>query len=150
MRHSSETFRELQDWYAAQCDEEWEHKFGVSITTLDNPGWGVEIDLSGTWLETKAFEPVERDEKSENWIVCKLQNGKFTAYGGPSQLQQMIEIFLAWAKSVPDWLSKPPEQPESLERQIENQAAWAAQDTTSQAEMCKAEGCSEKRRSEDG
>ena len=145
MKDSNETLRELQDWYAAQCDEWWEHEFGVSITTMDNPGWSVEIDLDGTLLETRQFETIERDEESKNWLVCKVQNCKFIAYGGPSQLQEMIEIFLAWAKTVPDWLSQPPEQPQSLTRQLENQKAWAAQETTPQANICMTDGCSLKR-----
>jgi hypothetical protein len=28
----------LQGWYATQCDGDWEHEYGVSIETLDNPG----------------------------------------------------------------------------------------------------------------
>jgi hypothetical protein len=31
--------RELQQWYLAQCDGDWEHEWGVQIGTLDNPGW---------------------------------------------------------------------------------------------------------------
>jgi ribosomal protein L37E len=31
----------LSDWYAAQCDGDWEHEFGIHIGTLDNPGWSV-------------------------------------------------------------------------------------------------------------
>jgi hypothetical protein len=28
----------LMRWYAAHCDGEWEHTYGVVIDTLDNPG----------------------------------------------------------------------------------------------------------------
>ncbi|MGW1432997.1 Imm53 family immunity protein [Streptomyces sp. NPDC002431] len=41
----------LQGWYSAQCDEDWEHEWGVRINTLDNPGWSVRIDLEDTDLE---------------------------------------------------------------------------------------------------
>jgi hypothetical protein len=40
----------LQRWYSAHCDGEWEHGFGVTIETLDNPGWSVKIDVEGTEL----------------------------------------------------------------------------------------------------
>jgi hypothetical protein len=30
----------LSTWYQSQCDERWEHSFGLKIETLDNPGWG--------------------------------------------------------------------------------------------------------------
>jgi hypothetical protein len=29
----------LSRWYAAHCSGEWEHQYGVSIQTIDNPGW---------------------------------------------------------------------------------------------------------------
>lgn len=28
----------LQQWYLQQCNEDWEHSWGVRIATLDNPG----------------------------------------------------------------------------------------------------------------
>jgi hypothetical protein len=35
--------RQIQDWYKSQCNGEWEHSCGLSIETLDNPGWRVQI-----------------------------------------------------------------------------------------------------------
>lgn len=46
---------ELQKWYMSQCNGEWEHSYFVSIGTLDNPGWKLEIDLRHTNLETQVF-----------------------------------------------------------------------------------------------
>jgi hypothetical protein len=40
----------LQNWYAAQCDGNWEHAWGIKIDTLDNPGWTVTIYLHDTPL----------------------------------------------------------------------------------------------------
>jgi hypothetical protein len=37
--HAPGTLTWLQAWYAEQCDGDWEHQFGVSVETLDNPGW---------------------------------------------------------------------------------------------------------------
>jgi hypothetical protein len=34
--------------YEAQCNGDWEHGFGASIDTLDNPGWLLKVDLAGT------------------------------------------------------------------------------------------------------
>jgi len=28
----------LMNWYVAQCDGDWEHRFGFEIGTLENPG----------------------------------------------------------------------------------------------------------------
>jgi hypothetical protein len=100
---------DLQAWYDAQCNGDWEHSFGVHIETLDNPGWKVTIDLHGTRLEELPFSPVHRGEPdvekdADTWIDCKVENGKFLAYGGSSQLEPILQTFLAWAKSVPEWL----------------------------------------------
>jgi hypothetical protein len=31
-------FEWLQEWYAGRCNGDWEHSFGVSTDSLDNPG----------------------------------------------------------------------------------------------------------------
>src|SRR3954469_18783567 len=49
----SDVLDQLQRWYAQHCNGEWEHSYGISIQTLDNPGWRVKIDLHQTDLESK-------------------------------------------------------------------------------------------------
>ena len=29
----------LEEWYVSNCDGDWEHTFGITINTIDNPGW---------------------------------------------------------------------------------------------------------------
>ena len=53
----------LQAWYATQCDGDWEHDYGVSIQTLDNPGWHLSVDLTETALAKAQFDPI-RIERS--------------------------------------------------------------------------------------
>jgi hypothetical protein len=43
-------FAELQRWYEAQCNGDWEHHNGITIESCDNPGWWVKIDLADTSL----------------------------------------------------------------------------------------------------
>ena len=96
----------LMDWYAAQCDGEWEHRYGVTIGTLDNPGWTLEIDLAGTSLETRDFEPVAHNISPEeaihgpsgnkNWWTCEVEESVFKAFGGPRDLEAMIGLFREW------------------------------------------------------
>lgn len=38
----------LAKWHRAQCNGDWEHMYGVTIETTDNPGWWVKIELDGT------------------------------------------------------------------------------------------------------
>jgi hypothetical protein len=86
-----ESLTELQRWYLDQCDEDWEHSYGVTIGTLDNPGWSLTIDLVDTALEGKPFEPIqygmlnEAETSEDEWIHCKVEDNKFTAFGGPPQ-----------------------------------------------------------------
>jgi hypothetical protein len=35
---TNSSFDALLQWYAAHCDSEWEHTYGVTLDTLDNPG----------------------------------------------------------------------------------------------------------------
>ena len=93
----------LQQWYLQQCDEDWEHSYGVRIETLDNPGWSLDINLADTSLEGKAFDPVhygmfeEAETSGNEWLFCKVENNMFSARGGPLKLDEMINVFLQWA-----------------------------------------------------
>jgi len=59
--HMTDELSWLQQWYSAQCDGEWEHGSGITIETLDNPGWSVEICVEGTELASAPFEPVKTE-----------------------------------------------------------------------------------------
>jgi Immunity protein 53 len=97
----------LQNWYAAQCDGDWEHSYGVEIATLDNPGWYVVISLVGTPLEGATFQPVDESNRSEDdWIDCRLveehphRDGFRGPYlwgaGGPHNLSKILHVFREW------------------------------------------------------
>ena len=87
----------LQSWYLDQCDGDWEHQYGVSIGTLDNPGWFLRVDLRGTALESRAFVAVEDLEADSEWMQCKVENEVFEAHCGPTMLSAAIVAFLEWA-----------------------------------------------------
>jgi len=95
----------LQSWYRIQCNDEWEHQHGIIIETLDNPGWVVRIDLTGTSLEGKRMKPVACtvnhsgiDGKNE-WMDCKTENNQFVGAGGPTSLIQICEVFMNWVEA---------------------------------------------------
>lgn len=90
---------ELQLWYESQCNEDWEHQYGVSIETLDNPGWTVTIDLEDTELDGKPFHTVEDLEPEREWIRCWVEESKFKGVGGPRKLEEILRIFLEWSNS---------------------------------------------------
>jgi hypothetical protein len=97
----------LTQWYLAQCDDDWEHHFGVSIETLDNPGWSLTVDLEGTPLQDRPFEPIRDNVDTQgaiegpsgdaSWMVCKREGMKFSGAGGPRDLGRLIRIFRTWA-----------------------------------------------------
>jgi hypothetical protein len=89
----------LQHWYTSQCNEDWEHSFGVKIETLDNPGWWLEVDLRETDLSGKEFNTISRGDSEDDvdWIHCKVESDKFVGSGGASNLAELLQHFLAWA-----------------------------------------------------
>ena len=90
----------VQKWYAAQCDGDWEHQNGVSIGTLDNPGWSVAIDLRGTDLEATAFAEVARLEPKRAWIACKVEGNQWKGAGGPHMLAEILATFVRWVQGI--------------------------------------------------
>ena len=91
----------LQEWYVQQCDGTWEHTHGISISTLDNPGWRIKIDLNETNLKNSSFEEVVFGSDGKNdWYRCSVKNFSFEGYGGPMRLNDLISTFLDWANNV--------------------------------------------------
>jgi hypothetical protein len=93
------------DWYGAQCNGEWENRYGVSIQSCDNPGWWVKIDLADTLLETRSFAPVKRGEVESldpqpPWLRCYIEDGVFNGAGDPSTLEEILRVFLDWAEQT--------------------------------------------------
>jgi hypothetical protein len=112
------TLQRLQRWFASNCDQEWEHDFGVKIETLDNPGWLVQIDLIGTPLCEANFEPVEVGDHDGLkparqvgcWMACRIhERSPYVTHQrqGPvwigtcstDWLEHMLTIFLDWAEA---------------------------------------------------
>ena len=110
--HMTDELSWLQQWYSAQCDGEWEHGFGITIETIDNPGWSVKISLEGTELAAAPFEPVKNDVSETNWIQCRVAERKawptlrsspnyraFEGHGGALNLPDIIKTFRTWAET---------------------------------------------------
>ncbi|HKX28891.1 MAG TPA: immunity 53 family protein [Blastocatellia bacterium] len=89
-----DVIEKIQSWYASQCDGDWEHQFGVTIDTLDNPGWSVKIDLVRTSLENVSVDPLKKDHGDQDWIFCEVRNNEFLGAGDPSKLRQILEFFI--------------------------------------------------------
>ena len=139
-------FTDLQKWYASNCDGEWEHDYGVKIETLDNPGWGVTVDLDETNLEDREFQNVEDKPSEESWMECFVEGAKFRGFGDPGRLEQILGIFIAWAKSQnEDWLKLPEPLSDKKRQQLEDEQFFNLLDEEIGPELCRHEGCRHKR-----
>lgn len=83
----------LERWYEKACDGDWEHLYGISIDTLDNPGWRVRVDLRETMCEDMCMNEIAQDNGEKDWLVCHIKNGVFEGYGDCCKLGTIIEIF---------------------------------------------------------
>jgi hypothetical protein len=94
--------RQLQEWYLANCDGDWEHSYGIEIGTLDNPGWSLKVDLLGTSCAGRTFTDmsVGDSETDTSWYVCRVVENRYESYGGALMLDTMIEQFLKWAAPI--------------------------------------------------
>jgi hypothetical protein len=94
---SDDPLARLQQWYADQCDGDWEHREGIEIGTLDNPGWSVRISLGGTELAGRPFEQLRADRTKDDWLQAWIETGTWNAACGPLSLGEAVDTFLAWA-----------------------------------------------------
>ena len=98
----SDTLLRLQAWYHDQCNGDWEHTYGISIGTLDNPGWCFTVELTDTYLYETAFDSTAFDgEQAHDWFQCTRKSNPaiFEGACGPRHLNTVIGIFLEWAEA---------------------------------------------------
>jgi hypothetical protein len=83
----------IEQWFADHCNEDWEHQYGITINTLDNPGWDVAIALKETELENLIVEYVLIDNSDDDWFAYKVENSVFYGYGDPTKLEIILQKF---------------------------------------------------------
>ena len=90
----------LETWFATHCDGDWEHGEGIKISTLDNPGWSIDIDLGDTQFEELKLKPLKIEKSDQDWIVASIENKVFKIRCGPKNLSQSINIFFNWVDEI--------------------------------------------------
>jgi hypothetical protein len=103
----SSELTELQAWYESQCNGDWEHSHGIEISTLDNPGWRVRIDVAETPLAGREFREVSELAPEVRWMRCWVSEGKFHGAGGVPMLGGILRAFLDWARQAPTSTGSP-------------------------------------------
>jgi hypothetical protein len=95
-----EPLRRLERWYAAQCNGDWEHTYGITLETVDNPGWYFKVDLTDTYLSDRAFAEVsENREDDQRAFMCFVKDRVFIGFCPPDRLHEVISVFLRWAET---------------------------------------------------
>ena len=100
-RETSDAFDRFQQWYAAQCQKGKSEAPAISMTSLDNPGWSLNIELTGTELAGGKMEPIDFDNGDYDWLICNIYRKNdevsFSGVGDPSKLVVMLDQFVALA-----------------------------------------------------
>jgi immunity protein 53 of polymorphic toxin system len=90
----------LQSWLQGQANGEWERVRGVTIETLDTPGWMVTIDLAGTQLDGRMMAAIQKEHSANDWLLCEVEQNQFRGQGDSQKLLAILEIFQRWASDA--------------------------------------------------
>jgi hypothetical protein len=83
----------LVTWYTEQCDGDWEHSYGISIESLDNPGWKVDIPIEDTELDGRVLERTRIEDSDESWTLTWSDGKVFYARCGAGDLATVLKVF---------------------------------------------------------
>jgi len=89
---------ELCMWYERQSVNDWQEDSGITISSLDNPGWSLKVDLKGTDLQHKDFREMRIDKSEHDWLFARRTEYMFEAFGGPGNLNALIATFVDWTQ----------------------------------------------------
>lgn len=93
MTESDELAR-LQDWYASNCDGDWEHSSGIKVESLDNPGWLIRLDILGTWAEGRVLDRVIVETSEDDWLHYWSDGVSMHAASSPQRLRDALRAVL--------------------------------------------------------
>ncbi len=134
----------LEQWYQAHCNGDWEHRSGIRIETLDNPGWHVRIDLEGTGMADKPFAQPDVGQGADDgdWLYCDVQDGAFDGYGGPGQLGAILHAFQEWCARFPSRdMPLSPQQQDLIDARESIERVRRVLGGKNGPEECRADGC---------
>jgi Immunity protein 53 len=88
----------LQNFLHRRSNGEWEHTYGIDISSIDNPGWRVKIDLGSLDQEKPLYERTEIERSEGDWIHCWVDSdtASFHGAGGVGNLVEIIDAFRAF------------------------------------------------------
>ncbi len=90
----------LIDWYQFYCCNNPELESQFVIVGIDNPGWGLKVNLSNTPYKDESFEPIFEDRSEIDWRSYEIKNNIFSCAGGPFYLPDMLKTFRTWIQAT--------------------------------------------------
>jgi hypothetical protein len=101
----------------------------------------VKVDLRDTILEGVPFRPIKSGDADEDelWIDCRVEAKQFHGTGDPSRIEEILNHFIEWAKTRPNWLAVPDE---SMLAQRNDRELWEHLGKSVGGERCRVDGCS--------
>lgn len=90
------SMKTLEKWYSERCNGDWEHQGGVTISTLDNPGWSVEIafdDLEVNQLSVVSQFSFERSEGDFAIFSYDETRNIVAFWCGAHNLEEAFDVF---------------------------------------------------------
>lgn len=83
-------------WYYSLYIEDKLSDFNLKISTLDNPGWTIKINIQGT--EEKKFEDIFFERSEHDWLACTKKEGVIEGYCGPFNFPELLLILRRWGE----------------------------------------------------
>lgn len=90
------SLKKLQQIYLSQCNGDWEHSWGITISTIDNPGWWFSFQLEGTPLALYPLDKFIMEKDANDWLHCWKKDNVFEGACSPQNLEKLINIFVEW------------------------------------------------------
>jgi hypothetical protein len=82
----------LQEWFSENYS--FIENQALSITTIDNPGYGIIYKLGER--PYKPFQTIDLTRSEEDWIYCAIKHNQLQAACGIKNLTEMLQIFVNW------------------------------------------------------
>jgi hypothetical protein len=89
----------IAKWYSEHCNGEWEHEFGFRISTLDNPGWYIEVDIQRTELEGRLSGRCAVSDASDSWLQHWSDGKTLGVACGPKGLRSGLAYIAEFLKN---------------------------------------------------
>ncbi len=94
------SFEFVVAWFQSHCNGDWEHDLGITIATLDNPGWSVDIRIEDTELHGVEADWTVDETSDTVWLHWRATGRMFEARCGAADLPRALDAFRRLAEGA--------------------------------------------------